>query len=123
VGVIVWIDFSNFHMRACASPLPFCDSASSSLHSCSLLSLSLSLSLSWRTGNESDYEWWYPDDGEGTNCLMGRKVGYKRRKQHAECYNGEITDIPKFVSNCPCSDEDFEWYACLCTEWRRCSCS
>jgi hypothetical protein len=41
---------------------------------------------------------------------------YKRRKVDADCYVGEkFQDPEEHEENCPCDDDDFEWYACLVT--------
>ncbi|KAK2194656.1 bifunctional Sortilin [Babesia duncani] len=37
----------------------------------------------------SDYETWHPSDHTGTECLLGKKLTYKRRKQASECFNGK----------------------------------
>lgn len=82
-GVTVAVDFSTYHEPMCRKP----DKAGSS---------------------ESDYEIWTPHDLMTSGCLMGRKVEYVRRKQDAECFNGEEFERPKFIENCECTDEDFE---------------
>jgi len=36
---------------------------------------------------------------------------YKRRKQDANCYVGREFDDPReHEQNCPCEDDDYEWY-------------
>lgn len=82
-GVTVSIDFSEFHEPECRNP-------------------------NKPGSSESDYEIWSPNDGRSGDCLMGRKVEYVRRKQDAECFNGQEFERPKFVENCQCTEEDFE---------------
>ncbi len=84
VGVIVFVDFSELHTRSCQG----IDAA----------------------GKEhSDYELWTPSDGRmGGACLMGHTVTYVRRKAAAECYNSAGTLKPRLVSNCACTEADFE---------------
>lgn len=82
-GVLVSVDFSSFHEPACKnSELP--------------------------NTPDSDYEIWVPNTGYMGSCLMGRNVEYVRRKQEAECFNGEEFERIKFVKNCECTEEDFE---------------
>jgi len=60
-------------------------------------------------GLESDYEWWSPSDGRtGSKCLMGRTVSFTRRKQAAECYNGEQFERYAVKEACLCEFGDFE---------------
>ena len=57
----------------------------------------------------SDYEEWSPDDGRlGGFCLMGKKTFYIRRKRNVECFNG--FNFPKqiTISQCQCSESDYE---------------
>lgn len=67
---------------------------------------------------ESDYETWSPSDNRSNsnsldtnnsnNCLMGRKTIYVRRKQDAECFNGLDYERKTIVSNCECTEKDYE---------------
>jgi Sortilin, neurotensin receptor 3,/Sortilin, neurotensin receptor 3, C-terminal len=64
-----------------------------------------------RPGEEaSDYELWTPYDGRhGDNkCFMGQQVSYVRRKQDAECFNGEELEREIVRSYCPCTELDYE---------------
>uniref|UniRef100_UPI00398ED6D8 sortilin-related receptor isoform X2 n=1 Tax=Pristiophorus japonicus TaxID=55135 RepID=UPI00398ED6D8 len=58
--------------------------------------------------SENDYKLWSPSDEHGNECLLGRKIVYKRRTPHATCFNGEDFDRPITVSNCSCTREDYE---------------
>ncbi|XP_072342495.1 sortilin-related receptor [Scyliorhinus torazame] len=58
--------------------------------------------------SENDYKLWCPSDEHGNECLLGRKVVYKRRTPHATCFNGEDFDRPITASNCSCTREDYE---------------
>ena len=83
-GVTVSLDFSPLHEPQCRSP----EAAGSS---------------------NSDYELWSPNDGRaGSKCLMGRTVTYIRRKQEAECYNGEELERTTAAVPCVCTEEDYE---------------
>lgn len=82
-GITVAVDFSSYHEPMCKKP----EKAGSS---------------------DSDYEIWSPHDLRSAGCLLGRKVEYVRRKQDAECFNGEEFERPKFIENCQCTEEDFE---------------
>ncbi|KAF9483067.1 vacuolar protein sorting/targeting protein 10 [Pholiota conissans] len=56
----------------------------------------------------SDFEKWYarPHNSE---CLMGHKQYYKRRKPDADCYVGEkYKDPVVHDENCECTEADFE---------------
>ncbi|KAH9479087.1 vacuolar protein sorting/targeting protein PEP1 [Psilocybe cubensis] len=60
-----------------------------------------------KCGND-DYEKWFarPHDSE---CLMGHKQWYKRRKVDANCYVGEkFKDPVTHEENCKCTDADYE---------------
>jgi hypothetical protein len=82
-GVVVAVDFSTFHEPLCKNP--------------------------GKPGKaDSDYEIWIPNTGNTNSCLMGHITQYIRRKQEAECYNGEEFERPKFIKNCECTEEDFE---------------
>ena len=64
-----------------------------------------------RAGEEgSDYELWTPYDGRhGDNkCFLGQQVTYVRRRQEAECFNGEELERKIVRSYCPCTDIDYE---------------
>ena len=82
-GVTVAVDFSDYHEPECRNPAK-------------------------PGSSDSDYEVWSPNDGRSGECLMGRKVEYVRRKQDAECFNGQEFERPKFIENCQCTEEDFE---------------
>jgi len=60
-----------------------------------------------RTCKNDDYEEWTPR-GDNNECLLGRKVTYRRRKQTAKCFNAE--NVEHIVSSipCPCTEEDWE---------------
>jgi hypothetical protein len=46
-------------------------------------------------------------------CL-GYQQFFKRRKPDADCYVGEKFQEPEsHEENCPCTDEDFEWFVLL----------
>ncbi|KAF8887404.1 Oligoxyloglucan reducing end-specific cellobiohydrolase [Infundibulicybe gibba] len=61
-----------------------------------------------RKCEESDFEKWYVRPAK-TECLMGHKQWYKRRKADANCYVGDkYVDPIEHEENCPCTDEDFE---------------
>ncbi|PPQ80721.1 hypothetical protein CVT25_001841 [Psilocybe cyanescens] len=60
-----------------------------------------------KCGND-DYERWFarPHDSE---CLMGHKQWYKRRKPDANCYVGEkFKDPVTHEDSCECTDADYE---------------
>lgn len=59
--------------------------------------------------SEGDYKLWSPSDERGNDCLLGRKLLFKRRSPHATCFNGEDFDRPVNLSNCSCTREDYEW--------------
>ncbi|UKK00004.2 sortilin [Theileria orientalis] len=58
--------------------------------------------------SSSDYETWTPKDMSGNECLLGKKVTYKRRKQSSECFNGK--DFKRSVDKelCQCTKQDYE---------------
>eukprot|EP00026_Physarum_polycephalum_P002988 Phypoly_transcript_02997.p1 GENE.Phypoly_transcript_02997~~Phypoly_transcript_02997.p1 ORF type:complete len:738 (+),score=114.01 Phypoly_transcript_02997:65-2278(+) len=59
---------------------------------------------------DADYENWSPsnDDNVNSNCFMGSKLVYKRRRQDAKCYNDRDTDHVIQSTPCPCAWEDYE---------------
>ncbi|KXN90322.1 Vacuolar protein sorting/targeting protein 10 [Leucoagaricus sp. SymC.cos] len=61
-----------------------------------------------RKCEEDDFEKWYARKGE-SECIMGHKQWYKRRKPDADCYVGEKYMDPKeHDENCECTDADYE---------------
>jgi hypothetical protein len=58
----------------------------------------------------SDYETWTPNDYRhgDAHCLLGKRIKYDRRKQLAECFNGEQYDRKVITTTCECSEEDYE---------------
>jgi len=66
---------------------------------------------------ESDYELWNPrlplkyfeGSTQGkTDCLMGRKVMYTRRKRLSKCFNGEQRERVEVMKTCLCTKPDYE---------------
>lgn len=62
-----------------------------------------------------DYTSWSPSDGRVSKekCVLGHKRVYKRRKIKALCYNDVHYELQSDNITCPCTKEDFEWYAPL----------
>ncbi|KAF5354534.1 hypothetical protein D9758_011247 [Tetrapyrgos nigripes] len=61
-----------------------------------------------RKCDEADFEKWYTR-ARNSECLMGHKQWYKRRKPSANCYVGaKFEDPVGYEDNCECSDIDFE---------------
>ncbi|KAH8585131.1 sortilin [Cryptosporidium sp. chipmunk genotype I] len=57
---------------------------------------------------DSDYETWSPYDGRNSEkCMLGKQVVYTRKKQTAECYNGQDFRRPVEKKLCTCTEEDF----------------
>ncbi|KAK0452799.1 vacuolar protein sorting/targeting protein 10, partial [Desarmillaria tabescens] len=55
-----------------------------------------------------DFEEWYARPAQ-SECLMGHKQWYKRRKMDADCYVGEkFTDPVEHEEDCACVDADYE---------------
>ncbi|KAJ7132166.1 vacuolar protein sorting/targeting protein 10 [Mycena epipterygia] len=55
-----------------------------------------------------DFEKWYAR-AAGSECLMGHKQWYKRRKADVDCYVGEkFTDPVEHEESCECTDADYE---------------
>lgn len=49
----------------------------------------------------------------GPKWRLGQTL-YHRRKRDANCIVGKIAKVEeKFVKNCACMEDDFEWYASL----------
>ncbi|GIX64149.1 sortilin [Babesia caballi] len=58
--------------------------------------------------SSSDYETWHPTDPHGNQCLLGRKMAYKRRKQASECFNGKEFKATVEREVCSCTPDDYE---------------
>ncbi|KAF9551404.1 Oligoxyloglucan reducing end-specific cellobiohydrolase [Agrocybe pediades] len=57
---------------------------------------------------EDDYERWYARP-RNSECMMGHKQWYKRRKPDANCYVGEkFKDPVTHEDGCECTDADYE---------------
>jgi len=82
-GLVVSLDFSDFHERQCQGQ----DTPNSP---------------------DSDYELWSPADALNANgCLLGRNVQYIRRKRQAECFNPSNIKSQVISQSCPCTREDY----------------
>ncbi|KAJ7623514.1 vacuolar protein sorting/targeting protein 10 [Roridomyces roridus] len=61
-----------------------------------------------RKCTEEDFEKWYARSHK-SECIMGHKQWYKRRKPDADCYVGDkFTDPVGQEENCACTDDDYE---------------
>ncbi|KAJ7695034.1 vacuolar protein sorting/targeting protein 10 [Mycena rosella] len=61
-----------------------------------------------RQCTKDDFERWYARSTT-SQCLMGHKQWYTRRKQNVECYVGEkFTDPAVHEDDCDCTDADYE---------------
>ncbi|KAG6856320.1 vacuolar protein sorting/targeting protein PEP1, partial [Tephrocybe sp. NHM501043] len=61
-----------------------------------------------RKCTSNDFEKWYARDGK-TECLMGHRQWYNRRKPDVDCYVGEkYKDPVEHEENCECKDADYE---------------
>ncbi|KAF9450688.1 vacuolar protein sorting/targeting protein 10 [Macrolepiota fuliginosa MF-IS2] len=61
-----------------------------------------------RKCEDGDFEHWYARGGD-SQCIMGHKQWYRRRKPDADCYVGEkYIDPVEHDENCECTDEDYE---------------
>ena len=67
--------------------------------------------LKKRQCTADDFERWFARTTKGKECLMGHKQWYSRRKADADCFVGHKFEDPiEHEQNCPCTDEDYEWY-------------
>lgn len=61
---------------------------------------------------KSDFELWSPHDdgrhGSNNKCFLGQQVTYIRRKQDAECFNGEDFERQTMRVPCLCTEADYE---------------
>jgi len=60
-----------------------------------------------------DYEDWTPSDESGRNCYLGMTETYSRRKQDAQCFNGNQYETETKVKICQCSQQDYECDYCF----------
>ncbi|KAG5643932.1 vacuolar protein sorting/targeting protein PEP1 [Asterophora parasitica] len=61
-----------------------------------------------RKCGDNDFERWYARPAK-TECLMGHKQWYRRRKPDVDCYVGEkYKDPVEHDEDCECTDEDYE---------------
>jgi hypothetical protein len=62
--------------------------------------------------DNSDFELWSPHDdgrhGSSDKCFLGQHVTYIRRKQEAECFNGEDFERQIMRIPCLCAKVDYE---------------
>ncbi|KAL0954074.1 hypothetical protein HGRIS_005224 [Hohenbuehelia grisea] len=63
-----------------------------------------------RKCEEKDFDKWYARSAkQNSECLMGHKQWYKRRKPDADCYVGDkFHDPVEHEENCECHNDDFE---------------
>ncbi|KAJ7444437.1 Oligoxyloglucan reducing end-specific cellobiohydrolase [Mycena latifolia] len=61
-----------------------------------------------RKCTDEDFEVWYAW-APGSECIMGHKQRYKRRKPDTECYVGQrLTEPDESFDYCACTDADYE---------------
>lgn len=65
-----------------------------------------------RACNDTDYEQWSPFDMAGSNCFLGQKTIYTRRKRESECYNPVTYEPKKSNGVCECAQQDYECDYC-----------
>ncbi|KAK9765410.1 vacuolar protein sorting/targeting protein PEP1 [Basidiobolus ranarum] len=59
--------------------------------------------------DEDDFELWSPQQELESKCLFGKEVQYYRRIPTNICYiGGKFENPAKIISNCTCTDHDFE---------------
>ncbi|KAJ1672887.1 vacuolar protein sorting/targeting protein PEP1, partial [Spiromyces aspiralis] len=83
--VVVSVDFSKLHKRACQ--------------------------YTESDGDQSDFELWSPGPPNAADqaCYNGQQASYWRRKQDAACFVGREFEPPKTVKQtCECTEADFE---------------
>jgi len=80
-GLIVQVDFSNFHERSCTG-------------------------MENPGTPQSDYEYWTPAPA-GNGCLLGKTTQYVRRKRERECYNPESFKPVVITQHCACTRQDY----------------
>jgi len=63
----------------------------------------------------SDYETWEPSDSQGSNCLLGRRTKYVRRKRIAKCDNPVLIESKDVTigKNCSCTELDYQCDYCF----------
>lgn len=62
--------------------------------------------------DDSDYYLWSPKHPLQENgCLFGHVAKYLRKKPEAKCYNEQNLQRLYEYENCPCTRQDYEWYA------------
>jgi len=76
-----------------------------------LLQIDFSDALTRKCG-DNDYEEWYPSFYD-EQCVLGRKIGYRRRKRDSICFNGEEHEAMRIDNNCPCVLIDYECDYCF----------
>lgn len=85
--VMITLDFAGLHEPACKNP----DDPGK---------------------DNSDFELWSPHDdgrhGSSDKCFLGQRVTYIRRKQDAECFNGEDFERQIMRVPCLCTQADYE---------------
>ncbi|KAI3632421.1 hypothetical protein MIR68_009527 [Amoeboaphelidium protococcarum] len=64
--------------------------------------------LDTKDSGRSDFELWSVSDHSGNSCIFGHKTEYYRRKPGRNCYIGDSFKNDKIVTNCQCTEADFE---------------
>lgn len=66
-------------------------------------------------GSEGDYVRWlaHSSDPTGSNdgCVLGYKETFLRLRKGSVCWNGRDYGVTKKLSPCPCTLDDYHWYA------------
>ena len=81
-GVVVKLDFNNFHTRNCI----YYDDPEN---------------------KESDYEYWIPHSAKNSKCLMGHRSTYIRKQLASHCINPDVFTYIVSYANCKCTIEDW----------------
>jgi len=88
-GVIVQIDFADVHENDCVG-------------------------ATTPDTPSSDYETWEPSDTLGSNCLLGRRTKYIRRKRESKCDNpADLSSAVALIKNCSCTEENYQCDYCF----------
>jgi len=61
-----------------------------------------------RTCGPDDFEVWTVEGYDKNLCVLGKKTGYTRRKQDANCFVGNDYTPQKTEIICPCTEDDYE---------------
>ena len=76
-------------------------------HSWTLVKVNLTSFFNENVCDKNDFEYWAPHSTENTQCFLGVKYNFLRRKENKTCLHGEDFNRKSKPTLCSCTREDY----------------